>query len=213
MNTVVDMLVKRGLLESFDNLSLTREEAPRGKRTHRQWIIDEIVSTERTYVQHLELLQAFSKHVSTHGIINGDAVHRVFLNLDALLEFQRRFLVRVEHISSQPEDDQNWGRLFYTCSQPSENASKDFRVYEPYISNQTKCEQAALQEFDKLKNAGGSNEFQQMVESPTIFSSFLLKPFQRLPKYPLLLKVRRRVVELTLRHILTFIAITRQGRP
>ena len=48
-----------------------------------------------------------------------------------------------------------------------------------------------MREFDKLKETGGSAEMQQMVESPTHLTSFLLKPFQRLAKYPLLLKELR----------------------
>jgi cell division control protein 24 len=46
-----------------------------------------------------------------------------------------------------------------------------------------------MREFDKLRETGGSSEMQQMVESPTNLTAFLLKPFQRLAKYPLLLRV------------------------
>ena len=161
------------------------------KRTHRQHVVDEMVRTERTYVQHLELLQLFSQHVKQSNSISPDAIMDIFLNLDVLLEFQRRFLVRVEQTNAQNEADQNWGRLFYAYAQPSSNPEKDFRVYEPYIENQKRCEEAAMREFDKLKSVGGSMELRQMVESPTHFTSFLLKPFQRLSKYPLLLKVGR----------------------
>ena len=61
------------------------------KRTQREHIIDELVKTERTYVQHLELLQEFKKLVEEKGVISGDQVHDIFLNLNALLDFQRRF--------------------------------------------------------------------------------------------------------------------------
>lgn len=153
------------------------------KRTQRQHIIDELVKTERTYVQHLELLQEFKKLVEERGIVTGDAVHAIFLNLNALLDFQRRFLIRVEQTNAQPESEQNWGRLFVLYKEA-------FKVYEPYIANQKKCEETAMAEFEKLKETGGPAELRQMVESPTNLTSFLLKPFQRLAKYPLLLKVR-----------------------
>ena len=133
-------------------------------------------------MQHLELLQAFKKLVEEKGVITGDAVHDVFLNLNALLDFQRRFLIRVEQTNALPEDEQNWGKLFVLYKDA-------FKVYEPYIANQRKCEEVAMREFDKLKETGGSSELRQMVESPTHLTSFLLKPFQRLAKYPLLLKV------------------------
>lgn len=157
---------------------------PGGKRSQREHIIDELVKTERTYVQHLELLQDFKKLVEEKGVITGDAVHDIFLNLNALLDFQRRFLIRVEQTNAQPPEEQNWGKLFVLYKDA-------FRVYEPYIANQKKCEAVAMREYEKLRETGGPPEMRQMVESPTHLTSFLLKPFQRLSKYPLLLKELR----------------------
>lgn len=182
VNRVLDILVQIGVIttetETSDNASLNSTT----KRTQREHIIDELVKTERTYVQHLELLQSFKKLVEEKGVITGDNVHDIFLNLNALLDFQRRFLIRVEQTNAQPASEQNWGHLFVLYKDA-------FKVYEPYIANQKKCEEVAMREFDKLRETGGSAEMQQMVESPTHLTSFLLKPFQRLAKYPLLLKV------------------------
>ncbi len=154
------------------------------KRTHRQHIIHELVQTERTYVKHLEMLQEFKKSVEEQGVIPGDAVHDIFLNLNSLLDFQRRFLIRVEQTNDKPEDEQNWGGLFVLYKDA-------FKVYEPYIANQKRCEEIAMQQFSHLKNIKGKPELRQMVESPTVLTSFLLKPFQRLAKYPLLLRELR----------------------
>ena len=184
MNRVLDILVQRGILNSSVNgESLIASNA---QRTQRQHIINELVSTERTYVQQLELLQQFKKLVEEKGVIAGDSAYDIFLNLNALLDFQRRFLIRVEQTNAQPEEDQNWGKLFVLYRDA-------FRVYEPFIANQKKGEETALREFDKLKDIAGSSEIRQMVESPVTFSSFLLKPFLRLTKYPLLLKVSKRI--------------------
>ncbi|GME44008.1 hypothetical protein GTA08_BOTSDO11807 [Neofusicoccum parvum] len=186
VNRVLDILVKEGIIvndmdagDGGDSDTTTTT-----KRTQRQHIIDELVKTERTYVQHLELLQEFKKLVEEKGIVTGDAVHSIFLNLNALLDFQRRFLIRVEQTNAQPESEQNWGRLFVLYKEA-------FKVYEPFIANQKICEATAMAEFEKLKETGGPSELRQMVESPTHLTSFLLKPFQRLAKYPLLLKELR----------------------
>lgn len=181
VNRVLDSLVQMGKInpaaaELDDGASVTSSI----KRSQREYIIDELVKTERTYVQHLELLQEFKKLVEEKGIISGDQIHDIFLNLNALLDFQRRFLIRVEQTNAQPASEQNWGNLFVLYKDA-------FKVYEPYIANQKKCEQIAMREFDKLKETGGTPEMRQMVESPTLLTSFLLKPFQRLTKYPLLL--------------------------
>ncbi|KAF2274731.1 uncharacterized protein EI97DRAFT_98052 [Westerdykella ornata] len=184
VNRVLDILVQMGIINTETPVSDDASGISNGKRTQREHIIDELVKTERTYVQHLELLQAFKKLVEEKGVITGDSVHDIFLNLNALLDFQRRFLIRVEQTNAQPPSEQNWGQLFVLYKDA-------FHVYEPYIANQKKCEEVAMREFDKLKETGGSAEMQQMVESPTHLTSFLLKPFQRLAKYPLLLKELR----------------------
>jgi cell division control protein 24 len=184
VNRVLDELVAQGKIAGVTE-SLENAGGVVTKRTQREHIIDELVKTERTYVQHLELLQEFKKLVEEKGVISGDQVHDIFLNLNALLDFQRRFLIRVEQTNAQHPDEQNWGNLFVLYKDA-------FKVYEPYIANQKKCEQIAMREFDKLKETGGPPEMRQMVESPTLLASFLLKPFQRLTKYPLLLQVRSR---------------------
>ncbi|KAK3675959.1 Guanine nucleotide exchange factor for Cdc42p [Recurvomyces mirabilis] len=182
VNRVLDILVQRGLVDDVRPTANDFEQAEKGlKRSQRQHIVHELVSTERTYVQHLELLQAFKHLVEEKGIIPGDAIHDIFLNLNSLLDFQRRFLIRVEQTNAQPEEEQNWGKLFIMYCEA-------FKVYEPYIANQRKCEKTVVAEFSKLKDAGGSDQMRQMVESSPTLYGFLMKPFQRLSKYPLLLK-------------------------
>ncbi|KAI6817885.1 hypothetical protein KC340_g14529 [Hortaea werneckii] len=200
VNRVLDILASRGLIdgsaqgsgdgsytpgEDGDSTSASLGGASGGagavnKKSQRQHIITELVATERTYVQHLELLQRFKSLVESRGVIPGDSVHSIFLNLNSLLDFQRRFLIRVEQTNALPEDEQNWGRLFVLYCDA-------FRVYEPYIANQRRCERTVAQEYPKLASAGGDREMIQIVETPATLSSFLMKPFQRLSKYPLLL--------------------------
>ena len=182
MSRIADLLEQRGLLDPYYEDDPRASGPPGAKRTHRQHVVDELVHTERTYVQHLELLQEFSQHVEQKGTISGDAIHDIFLNLNLLLDFQRKFLIRIESVNAQPESRQNTGKHF------QEQASA-FSVYEPYIENQKRCEVMAMREYEKLRQAGGSTALRQMVESRTHLTAFLLKPFQRLSKYPLLLKV------------------------
>lgn len=181
VNRVLDLLVARGLIED-GRPTASDYESPDGnsKRTQRQHIVAELVTTERTYVQHLELLQAFKNLVEAKGLIPGDAIHDIFLNLNSLLDFQRRFLIRVEQTNAQQESEQNWGKPFVMYAEA-------FKVYEPYIANQKKCERIVVEMFPKLKDAGGPIELRQIIESPTSLYGFLMKPFQRLSKYPLLL--------------------------
>lgn len=155
--------------------------------TRRQNIIHEIVQTERDYVQQIEDLQHFKNELEMSGAIGGDAVHDIFLNINALLDFQRRFLIRIEQQNSLPEEQQNWGNLFVTYQD-------SFRVYEPFIANGSRCNETVTKEWDRLKSAPISADLRGMVEAPSILLGFLVKPLQRLTKYPLLLQVRREFV-------------------
>ena len=118
VNRVLDILVKRDLIDDIRPSREDFEQAAHAvKKSQRQHIISELVTTERTYVQHLELLQKFKHLVEEKGIIPGDSIHDIFLNLNSLLDFQRRFLIRVEQTNALPEDEQNWGKLFVLYSE------------------------------------------------------------------------------------------------
>ncbi|KAF2750029.1 hypothetical protein M011DRAFT_456744 [Sporormia fimetaria CBS 119925] len=186
VNRVLDILVQMGIISADREVADADAASVNSthKRTQREHIIDELVRTERTYVQHLELLQDFKKLVEEKGVVTGDSVHDIFHNLNSLLDTQRRFLIRVEQTNYLPPEDQNWGQLFVVYK-------TGFEVYEPFIANQKRSEEVVMREFDKLKETGGPQQMQQMVESPTHLTSFLMKPFQRLTRYMLLLKELR----------------------
>ena len=157
-----------------DSISSTEQTH---KRTRKDFVVGELVDTERKYVQDLETLQQFKKLVEEKGEVAGDTIHAIFLNLNALLDFQRRFLIRIETMNSLPSSQQNWGQLFTQYHDA-------FRVYEPYIANQQNADEQAMREFDKLQKVG-----HRITNDRATLSGFLMKPFQRLSKYPLLLKV------------------------
>lgn len=177
VHRVLDILGERGLLLHVEHS--VDDEAP--PKTYRQNIVREIVKSERDYVQHLENLQQFKNEVEEGGVISGNAVHDIFLNLNALLDFQRRFLIRIEQQNSLPESQQNWGQLFIQYKE-------SFRVYEPFIANQPRSNKTVERDQDKLRAATVSNNLRGIVEM-NVLNAFLLKPFQRLSKYPMLLEV------------------------
>ena len=180
VNKVLDLLDERGLLEHTTDPE-SQETEPQA-RSHRQFVIDELVRSERDYVQHLETLQQFKNQIEQLGVIPGDSIHDIFLNLNALLDFQRRFLIRIEQQNSLDESLQNWGILFV-------NYQDAFKVYEPFIANQKRCNVVVSKDWDKLRGAKVSDNVAGMIESEAVLLGFLMKPFQRLTKYPLLLQV------------------------
>ena len=184
VNRVLDILDERGLLmRAHPSIADSTTSAGPRALTRRQNIIQEIVQTERDYVQQIEDLQHFKNELEMSGAVGGDAIHDIFLNINALLDFQRRFLIRIEQQNSLPDEEQNWGNLFITYRD-------SFRVYEPFIANGTRCNETVTKEWDRLKSAPISSDLQGMVEAQSIMLGFLVKPLQRLTKYPLLLQVR-----------------------
>ena len=193
VNRVLDILELSGKLLPAPESLAARDEpkdvevngGPPRQLTRRQHILKELVETERQYVHHLLNLQSLKKELEECGALTGDSIHSIFLNLNNLLDFAQRFLIRVEQHNELPEESQNWGKLFTHYKEP-------FRQYEPFIANQLRCEKTCQQEWDKMKKVGRSPLMDQMLADPTILSGFLLKPFQRLTKYPMLLKVDSR---------------------
>ncbi|KAM3483603.1 hypothetical protein MY8738_003024 [Beauveria namnaoensis] len=178
VNCVLDLAEQSGHLLQPQLVPEQESTAPVAgtHMSYRDHIVKELVDTERKYVQDLENLHDLKKRLEQKGDVPGDIVHQIFLNINAILDFQRRFLIRVETTNSMPKEQQRWGApfCFYEAA---------FDIYQPFIANQRKAGQIANLVFDKI----------QLSEHPVAadfntLGGFLLKPMQRLGKYPLLLK-------------------------
>lgn len=95
-----------------------------------------MVETERKYVQDLEVMQVrfvpflcefvflirfqkYSYALSQSNAIDQDTIHYLFPNLNKLLNFQRKFLIRLESTAELPWQDQRWGHHFIESVSPS----------------------------------------------------------------------------------------------
>lgn len=61
------------------------------------------------------------------------------MNLDSLVDFQRRFLIGVEANARLPPEDQRFGHLFATMEE-------HFACYEPFCANFASASQLAQDE-------------------------------------------------------------------
>ena len=173
----MDLAEQRGLLQQTTPYpDDTNPVVPGTKMSTRDYILRELVNTERKYVQDLENLYDLKKTLEQKGVIPGDVVHQIFLNINAILDFQRRFLIRIETTNSQPPESQQWGSPFVTFEEA-------FNIYQPFIANQSKAAMLAKEVFDKIQQTA-----HPVACDFNTLDGFLLKPMQRLVKYPLLLK-------------------------
>ncbi|KAF9050182.1 hypothetical protein BJ165DRAFT_1609153 [Panaeolus papilionaceus] len=140
----------------------------------RNNVIKEMVETERKYVQDLEIMQKYSNALSQANIMDQDTIHLLFPNLNKLLNFQRKFLIRLESAAELPWQEQRWGQLFL-------DSEDEFVVYEPYCANYTNATEIMLANEQNL------TPLNHLINVKGELPGLLIKPVQRICKYPLLL--------------------------
>ncbi|KAG6337096.1 hypothetical protein ID866_2007 [Astraeus odoratus] len=131
------LLTPHESIDSLVNVVPNTAVPANAQEAARTNIVREMVETERKYVQDLEVMQKYATALSHSNTIDQDTIHLLFPGLNKLLNFQRKFLIRLESTAEMPWKDQRWGRHFI------ENED-DFAVYEPYCANYTNAAELML---------------------------------------------------------------------
>eukprot|EP01088_Endostelium_zonatum_P009474 TRINITY_DN22706_c0_g1_i1.p1 TRINITY_DN22706_c0_g1~~TRINITY_DN22706_c0_g1_i1.p1 ORF type:complete len:818 (-),score=155.06 TRINITY_DN22706_c0_g1_i1:117-2570(-) len=155
------------------------------KRWKRLCAVEELIITEAEYNNHLVFaINNFLMPCREGNIINSSELYDLFGNIEDILAVSEKLLVSFEFInlkSTNPED-QRVGKIFL------EDMSH-LELYSVYCINQ----EHSNDRFTKLKehNAEFRNLLQTVHAMPETrsldLSAYLIKPFQRIMKYPLLL--------------------------
>ncbi|CBQ71165.1 related to CDC24-GTP/GDP exchange factor for Cdc42p [Sporisorium reilianum SRZ2] len=180
INRLLDVFEERGLLietnRKSDNDDLDHPSDDRAK------VIRELLTTERKYVQDLEVMQNYARALAQYDILPPDTLHNLFGNLNKLVDVQRRFLICVEENVRRPPDEQHFGHVFMTMED-------DFTVYEPFCANYNLALDLINQEAHNLVRLKGMPLAQGCYLDPAYeLPTFMIKPVQRICKYPLLLE-------------------------
>ncbi|KAK4048435.1 Guanine nucleotide exchange factor for Cdc42p [Microbotryomycetes sp. JL201] len=176
INTVtkmLDLLEERGLLLEPTEPEPGSQDLPR-PTDERSNVVREILDSERKYVQDLEVLQDYQRQLQANDVLTQDQIHHLFLNLNSLCDFQRRFLIGVEANASRPPEEQRFGHLFIQMED-------HFSVYQPYCANLTAAQDLAIAENAAL------SQMSNVLDPVSELAPLLIKPVQRICKYPLLL--------------------------
>ncbi|KAF8955900.1 hypothetical protein BGZ46_002517 [Entomortierella lignicola] len=169
---VLDRMEAQGLLRVRRS---KRNSDPARPTDNRAKVVNEILETERAYVQDLENLQAYMRALQSDGaVISPEKIHHIFANLNALVDFQRRFLIAIETNAALPPSEQNFGLVFLQHEEA-------FVVYEPFCSNFKAASELVVREQEKLQRMN------HLMEAAHGVNSNLIKPVQRVCKYPLLM--------------------------
>jgi cell division control protein 24 len=157
--------------------------------------IEEIVATERKYVRQLEVLQRYSLETVKAQLLSMETVHNMFCNLPKILDFQRKFLIKLEteyqHVlegGAAAWTKGRWGRPFIEME-------ADFACYGPYCA---KFEEAGklIMEYSGVLAKGQELPLDQRpCLDATGLGTYRITPIQRIMKYFLLLQELNKVIE------------------
>ncbi|OLY82231.1 Rho guanine nucleotide exchange factor scd1 [Smittium mucronatum] len=142
---------------------------------NKERIVREFLDTERKYVQDLETLQAYMQELKSKSIVSNDTLRFIFANLNNMVDFQRRFIIGVEANALSPPIDQRFGALFSSMEE-------GFSVYEPYCANYDRASKLTISQAPAL------SRLSHIIEPNYELPSMLIKPIQRICKYPLILR-------------------------
>ncbi|KAF8332061.1 uncharacterized protein EI90DRAFT_2918931 [Cantharellus anzutake] len=170
--------------DSTDELSTSSDgDAPADpNEAFRKHLIKELLDTERQYVRDLEVMQNFATALRTQNLMNQDTIHRLFLNTNSLLDFQRHFLIDLEGVFEQKWPEQRWGQVFI-------DHETEFEVYEPYCANFESASKLLLEVQDAMM------PLSEILNPQTELPAFLIKPVQRICKYSLFLETLKKNLE------------------
>lgn len=148
-------------------------ELKRKSARKREFIMSELLQTERTYVQDLRI--CIDIYLSEYLKQSGRESEKLFGNIRQIYEFHNKiFLKELEKYESMPEDV---GHCFVTWA-------RSFDIYVSYCKNKPDSNNLLIQPdvsalFDELQK-------EHNIMHP--IAAYLIKPIQRITKYQLLIK-------------------------
>uniref|UniRef100_A0A665VU17 TIAM Rac1 associated GEF 2b n=1 Tax=Echeneis naucrates TaxID=173247 RepID=A0A665VU17_ECHNA len=164
-------------------------------------VIQELVDTEKSYVKDLVcLLDIYLTPLQTETFLSKEEMEAMFGSLPEMLDFQRVFLQNLEErIASCPnfgslETPEQFKTLLFSLGGSFLYYADHFKLYSGFCANHIKVQKV----LERAKTDGAFKQFLE-ARNPTnqhssSLESYLIKPVQRVLKYPLLL---RELVSLT----------------
>ena len=147
--------------------------------SQRDAVIDEIIATEKSYSNDLKtIIEVFVKPLREKRIISEDLIKKIFINVEVLYNYHSLFVKKLES-----EEQVNIGKFFVGIAAFLLN-------YNEYC-NKEYLQAAALKEAKKKSQF---TAFLDEIASTKVLNGLkiedmLIKPIQRICKYPLLLRV------------------------
>uniref|UniRef100_A0AAQ5ZM28 TIAM Rac1 associated GEF 2a n=1 Tax=Amphiprion ocellaris TaxID=80972 RepID=A0AAQ5ZM28_AMPOC len=158
-------------------------------------VIQELVDTEKSYVKDLVcLFDIYLSPLQKETFLSKDEMEALFGSLPEMLDFQRVFLQTLEErIASCPnfsslETLEQFKKLLFSLGGSFLYYADHFKLYSGFCANHIKVQKV----LERAKTDGAFKQFLE-ARNPTnqhssSLESYLIKPVQRVLKYPLLLR-------------------------
>ncbi|XP_046664530.1 protein still life, isoform SIF type 1 isoform X6 [Homalodisca vitripennis] len=165
-------------------------------------VILELIDTERTYVKHLNsLLENYLEPLKKETFLSHAEIAALFGNIQEIVAFQRQFLQNLdEALEMEPdfhkfEHPSQFKNVLFSIGSAFLYYVNHFKLYSSFCASHSKAQKVlhpnegnqALQEFLSARNP-------RQQHSSTL-ESYLIKPIQRILKYPLLLQQLRNLTD------------------
>ncbi|XP_038510431.1 T-lymphoma invasion and metastasis-inducing protein 2 isoform X1 [Canis lupus familiaris] len=197
------------LCRSFNDTQSNGMEGPRGTRDppprplarhlsdadRLRKVIQELMDTEKSYVKDLScLFELYLEPLQNETFLTQDEMESLFGSLPEMLEFQKVFLETLEDGLSASSDfniletPSQFRKLLFSLGGSFLYYADHFKLYSGFCANHIKVQKV-------LERAKTDKAFKAFLDArnPTkqhssTLESYLIKPVQRVLKYPLLLK-------------------------
>ncbi|XP_043277987.1 protein still life, isoform SIF type 1 isoform X3 [Venturia canescens] len=158
-------------------------------------VISELIETERTYVKNLNnLLENYLEPLKRETFLSNAEINALFGNIQEIITFQRQFLHSLDNIMEAAVDFEEYDvpsqfqNVLFAIGSAFLHYVNHFKLYSSFCASHSKAQKVlhpnegnqALQEFLQARNP-------RQQHSSTL-ESYLIKPIQRILKYPLLLQ-------------------------
>ncbi|XP_034405445.1 T-lymphoma invasion and metastasis-inducing protein 1-like isoform X2 [Cyclopterus lumpus] len=158
-------------------------------------VINELVETERTYVKDLScLIECYLTPLQKESFLTQDELDVLFGNLGEMVEFQVEFLrtledgIRLVPDLERLERVEQFKKVLFSLGGSFLYYADRFKIYSAFCASHTKVPKVlAKAKTDPDFKAFLAERNPRQQHSSTL-ESYLIKPIQRVLKYPLLLK-------------------------
>ncbi|OWF46649.1 Protein still life, isoforms C/SIF type 2 [Mizuhopecten yessoensis] len=195
----VTAICRTGSDNAMTNTDIVHNYKPLSESQKLRKVIMELIETERAYVKDLNFLtERYLEPLKQETFLTSNEIDQLFGNIQEIVIFQRQFLKSLEE-AMQLEDE------FFTTDDPKNYRDLElrrvlfslggsflfyanhFKVYSSFCASHTRSQKIlnpdaneALRKFLHMRNP-------KQQHSSTL-ESYLIKPIQRILRYPLLLQ-------------------------